>query len=194
MVQFKPYYMNKTELQKMLANELYIATDPELTAMRSKARKLFTQYNQTSYDDLGTRQQIMEQLLGKTGRNLDIQAPFFCDYGVHIYLGDNVFMNFNCIILDCAEVYIGNNVMFGPNVQVYTAYHPLLAMERIQGPELAAPITIKDNVWVGGGAIICKGVSIGENATIGAGSVVTRDIPSNVFAAGNPCKVIRELE
>ena len=186
--------MNKIELQKMLSDELYIATDPLLTSMRSKARKLFSQYNQTSYDDLEARRGIMEQLLGKCGNNLDIQAPFYCDYGSHIYTGDNVVMNFNCIILDCAEVFIGNNVLFGPNVQVYTAYHPVLASERIKGPELAAPITIKDNVWVGGGAKICKGVTIGENTTIGAGSVVTRDIPPNVFAAGNPCRVIRQLE
>lgn len=186
--------MNKTELQKMLDNELYIATDPQLMQMRSKARKLFFQYNRTSYDDIEERSNIMEQLLGKMGNNLDIQAPFYCDYGVHIFTGDNVFMNFNCTILDCAEVRIGNNVLFGPNVQVYTAYHPVLASERILGPELAAPITIKDNVWVGGGAIICKGVVIGENTTIGAGSVVTKDIPANVFAAGNPCRVIRILE
>lgn len=186
--------MNKTELQKMLSNELYIATDPLLTAMRSKARKLFVRYNQTSYDDIETRRTLIEELLGKAGKNLDIQAPFYCDYGSHIYTGDNVFMNFNCIILDCAEVSIGNNVLFGPNVQIYTAYHPVLASERIQGPELAAPITIEDNVWIGGGAIICKGVTVGENVTIGAGSVVTRDIPPNVFAAGNPCKVIRQLD
>lgn len=185
--------MNKTELQKMLADELYIAADPVLTAMRSKARQLFSQYNQTNYDDFEARKDIMGQLLGKMGNNLDIQAPFFCDYGAHIFTGDNVFMNFNCIILDCAEVHIGNNVLFGPNVQIYTAYHPIIASERIKGPELAAPITIKDNVWVGGGAIICKGVTIGENTTIGAGSVVTRDIPDHVFAAGNPCRVIKAL-
>ena len=183
----------KTELEKMLGDELYIATDPQLVAMRDSARRLFSKYNQTSYENLEERRKIMTDLLGKAGTNLDIQAPFFCDYGSHIYTGDNVFMNFNCIILDCAEVHIGNSVMFGPNVQVYTAYHPLLASERIKGPELAAPIHIKDNVWVGGSAIICKGVTIGENTTIGAGSVVTKDIPANVFAAGNPCRVIRNL-
>lgn len=177
----------------MLADELYIASDPELVAMRNNARMLFSKYNQTSYEHHEERNNLMAALLGKAGANLDIQAPFFCDYGSHIYTGENVFMNFNCIILDCAEVFLGNNVFFGPNVQVYTAYHPLDASERIKGPELAAPITIKDNVWVGGGAIICKGIVIGENTTIGAGSVVTRDIPANVFAAGNPCRVIREL-
>lgn len=183
-----------SELQKMLSDELYNASDPLLVEMRSKARKLFSQYNSTRYDDLDQRKEIMQQLLGKLGKNLDIQAPFYCDYGVHIFVGDHVFMNFNCIILDCAEVRLGNNVLFGPNVQVYTAYHPVNAMERIKGPELAAPITIQDNVWVGGGAIICKGTTIGENTTIGAGSVVTRDIPADVFAAGNPCRVIRHLK
>ena len=185
--------MNKTELQKMLSDELYNASDPLLVEMRSKARDLFTQYNHLSYDDVEQRQEIMRQLLGKKGNNLDIQAPFYCDYGCHIFTGDNVFMNFNCIILDCAEVRLGNSVFFGPNVQVYTAYHPIVASERIKGPELASPITIGDNVWVGGGAIICKGVTIGKNTTIGAGSVITRSIPENVFAAGNPCRVIREL-
>lgn len=185
--------MVKTELQKMLSDELYIANDPLLVEMRNNARRLFSKYNQTSYENHEERKTIMTSLLGKAGNNLDIQAPFFCDYGSHIFTGENVFMNFNCIILDCAEVVLGNNVFFGPNVQVYTAYHPIIAAERIKGPELAAPITIKDNVWIGGGAIICKGVTIGENTTIGAGSVVTRNIPANVFAGGNPCRVIREL-
>lgn len=177
----------------MLSDELYIATDPQLVEMRNKARRLFSRYNQTSYEDIAQRKEIMTSLLGKAGENLDIQAPFYCDYGSHIYTGKNVFMNFNCIILDCAEVFLGDNVMFGPNVQIYTAYHPLSASERIKGPELAAPIRIGDNVWVGGGAMICKGVAIGKDTTIGAGSVVTRDIPPNVFAAGNPCRVIRDL-
>lgn len=177
----------------MLADELYIASDPQLIKMRNRARQLFTRYNQTSYENMDERREIMTSLLGKAGNNLDIQAPFYCDYGSHIYTGDNVFMNFNCIVLDCAEVFLGNNVFFGPNVQIYTAYHPVIASERIKGPELAAPIHVKDNVWVGGGAIICKGVTIGENTTIGAGSVVTRDMPANVFAAGNPCRVIRQM-
>lgn len=185
--------MAKTELQKMLSDELYLANDPLLIEMRNNARRLFSKYNQTAYENHKERKAIMTSLLGKAGNNLDIQAPFFCDYGSHIFTGENVFMNFNCIILDCAEVVLGDNVFFGPNVQVYTAYHPVIAAERIKGPELAAPIAVKDNVWVGGGAIICKGVTIGENTTIGAGSVVTRDIPANVFAAGNPCRVIREL-
>lgn len=185
--------MPKTELQKMLDGELYDATDQQLTEMRYKARSLFSSYNSVSYADLPERKEIISQLFGKTGKQIDIQAPFYCDYGSNIYAGENFFMNFNGIILDCAEVHIGDNVACGPNVQIYTAYHPIIASERIKGPELASPIVIGDNVWIGGGAIICKGVTIGADTTIGAGSVVIRDIPAHVFAAGNPCRVIREL-
>ncbi|OOQ58487.1 sugar O-acetyltransferase [Mucilaginibacter pedocola] len=180
----------KTELQKMLDGELYVASDQELVDMRDNARKHLSQYNQMMAEPLEKKNAILKQLLGKCS-TIDIQPPFYCDYGKHIVAGENFFMNFNCIILDCAMVTIGNNVMCGPNVQIYTAYHPLAAEERIKGPELAKPITIGDNVWLGGGAIICPGVTIGSNTTIGAGSVVTKDIPAGVFAGGNPCKVIR---
>lgn len=183
----------KTELQKMLSGELYNASDAQLVEMRIKARTLTTQYNAIPVENADERKALLQQLLGKIGENIDIQTPFYCDYGCHIYAGENLFMNFNCIILDCAEVRIGDNVMMGPNVQLYTATHPLQATERIKGPELAFPITIGNNVWLGGGAIVCPGVTIGDNTTIGSGSVVTKDIPANVFAAGNPCKVIKEL-
>jgi maltose O-acetyltransferase len=123
-----------------------------------------------------------------------IEPPFYCDYGEHISIAENFFMNFGGIILDCNVVRIGANVQCGPSVQLLAATHPLAAAERIIGPELSAPITIGDNVWLGGGVIVCPGVTIGANTTIGAGSVVTRDIPANVFAAGNPCRVIRTLE
>jgi len=182
----------KTELQKMLDGELYEAWDEELSAMRTKARKLLHAYNQLIAANLQERLAVLKQLMGKCSA-IDIQPPFYCDYGSNIFAGDNFFMNFNGVILDCAKVTIGNNVQCGPNVQIYTAHHPIQASERIKGPELASPITIGDNVWIGGGAIICPGVTIGENTTIGAGSVVTRNIPANVFAAGNPCRVIREL-
>ena len=190
------YKQNKTmksELQKMLAGELYNASDAQLVEMRVKARTLATQHNAIPVENAGARKALLQQLLGKTGQNIDIQTPYYCDYGAHIYAGENLFMNFNCIILDCAEVRIGDNVMMGPNVQLYTATHPLQASERIKGPELAYPITIGNNVWLGGGVIVCPGVTIGDNTTIGSGSVVTKDIPANVFAAGNPCKVIKEL-
>lgn len=181
------------EYLKMLAGELYDSTDPELRALRLRARNLTFRFNQSRPDDLDERRQILNELVGTLGVDCYIEPPFYCDYGKHIHLGDHCYMNFNCIFLDCADIHIGHQVMFGPGVQLYAAYHPIQAIKRIEGPELAAPIQIGDNCWIGGGALICQGVTIGENTTIGAGSVVTKSIPSNVFAAGNPCKVIREL-
>lgn len=183
----------RSELEKMLAGELYIANDPELIAMRFKARSLFTKYNQTQAESTIERIEILKDLFGKIGKGIDIQPPFYCDYGSNIYAGDNLFINFNCIILDCAKVTFGNNVFLAPNVQLYAAHHPVIASERIKGPELASPITIGDNVWLGGGVIVCPGVTIGDNTTIGAGSVVTKNIPANVVAAGNPCRIIKTL-
>jgi len=182
-----------TELEKMISGKLYNAGDAELVAARSKARQLFTQYNAAGYDDKETKTALLKQLLGNFKGNIDIQSPFYCDYGFNITAGDNLFLNFNCIILDCARVTFGDNVFLAPNVQLYTAYHPVIAAERIKGPEYAAPITIGNNVWLGGGVIVCPGVTIGDNSTIGAGSVVTKDIPANVVAVGNPCRVIRKL-
>ena len=184
--------MQKTEYQKMLARELYDAGDKELMHMRISARALMHVYNQTAYDKQ-QREMLLQKLLGKIGINTDIQTPFFCDYGCHIEVGDNFFANFNCVFLDCNYIKIGNNVFLGPNVQIYAAYHPVAAVERIKGPEFASPVTIGDNVWIGGGSIICAGVTIGENTTIGAGSVVVKDIPANVVAVGNPCRVIKNL-
>lgn len=176
----------------MLDGELYVAADEQLTQMRLNARKLIHKYNQMIAATADEKNAVLKQLIGKCS-TIDIQPPFFCDYGVNIIAGENLFMNFNCVVLDCALVTIGNNVQFGPNVQIYTATHPLIASERIKGPELAKPITIGDNVWIGGGAIICPGVNIGENTTIGSGAVVTKDVPANVFAAGNPCRVIKNI-
>lgn len=181
-----------TEYEKMLTGALYDAGDPVLVDMRMKVRKLLHQYNQSEYDKL-SRAVLLDKILGKMGDNIDIQTPFFCDYGCHISVGDNFFANFNCVFLDCSAITIGNNVFLAPNVQIYAAHHPIIASERILGPELASPVTIGDNVWLGGGCIICPGVSIGANTTIGAGSVVTKDIPANVVAAGNPCRIIRHL-
>jgi maltose O-acetyltransferase len=182
----------KTEYQKMLAGELYDAGDKELLALRVKARELMQEYNQTLFDK-AKRLTILQKLLGKAGNSIDIQTPFYCDYGCHIAVGDNFFANFNCVFLDCNYINCGNNVFLGPAVQIYAAYHPLLASERIRGPELASPVTIGDNVWIGGGTIICAGVSIGDNTTICAGSVVVRDIAANVVAVGNPCREIKKL-
>jgi maltose O-acetyltransferase len=182
----------KSEYEKMLSGALYDAGDKQLVELRVIARKWMSQYNQAGYDK-ALREKLLKELLGKVGNNADIQAPLFCDYGCHIEVGDNFFANFNCVFLDCNYIKMGNNVFLGPNVQVYTATHPVIAAERIKGPELASPITVGDNVWIGGSSIICPGVTIGENTTIGAGSVVTKDIPSNAVAAGNPCRVLRNL-
>ncbi|MBN9684552.1 MULTISPECIES: sugar O-acetyltransferase [unclassified Corallococcus] len=185
--------MARTEKEKMLAGELYSAVDPRLVAERARARKLLRSYNQSTEEELPLRESLLTELLGRVGAGTWIEPPFFCDYGEHIRLGERVFMNFQCVILDCNTVTIGDDVSFGPNVQVYAATHPLDPDERIKGPELGRAITIGSKVWIGGGSIICPGVTIGEGTTIGAGSVVTRDIPPYVFAAGNPCRVIRSL-
>lgn len=184
----------KTEREKMLASELYRGMDAELLAMRSRTRGLMREYNATVQEDPTRRRELLEQLIGKLGRDVWIEPPFYCDYGAFIELGDSVYMNFNCTILDCNRVRIGSQTMLAPNVQIYAAYHPLVASERVKGPEYAAPVTIGSQVWIGGGAIICPKVTIGDRTTIGAGSVVTKDIPPDVFAAGNPCRVIRELK
>ena len=183
----------KTEREKMLSGELYLASDPELEAARRRARRLTRLYNATTEEEEAQRTLLLRELLGAVGEGPVIEPPFHCDYGSHIFAGDRLYINFGCIILDCAQVRIGNDVMLGPSVQLYAATHPLDAAARAAGPELAAPITIGDRVWIGGGAILCPGVTIGEGTTIGAGSVVTRAIPARVFAAGNPCRVIREL-
>ena len=185
--------MPKTEKEKMLAGELYNGADPELVAARLRARELCQALGALApHAPEPERSSLLARLFGAT-TNVYVTPPFFCDYGTHIKLGENVYFNFNCVILDVAPVTIGNNVLFGPAVQVYTAMHPMSATERRSGLEFARPITIGDDVWLGGGAIVCPGVTIGEGAVIGAGSVVVRDIPAGVFAAGNPCRVIRTL-
>ncbi|QEC66573.1 sugar O-acetyltransferase [Panacibacter ginsenosidivorans] len=184
--------INKSEYDKMLAGELYDASDNELVQMRKKARVWMEEYNNSAYDRQ-QREMMLKNLFGKIGRNIDIQTPFYVDYGCHIEVGDNFFANFNCVFLDCNYIKTGDNVFLGPNVQLYAAHHPVIAAERIKGPELASPIIIADNVWIGGGSIVCAGVTIGANTTIGAGSVVVKDIPANVLAVGNPCRVVRNL-
>ncbi|UZR94498.1 sugar O-acetyltransferase [Chondrinema litorale] len=184
----------KTEKEIMLAGEMYDPEDAELVAERKTARLLFQQYNATTEHDLEERKQILTELMGQNGDNVNIQPPFYCDYGYNIYLGKNCFFNFDCVILDVCKVTIGDNLMAAPKVQIYTATHPLDPVKRNSGRELGAEIKIGNNVWLGGGCIICPGVTIGDNSTIGAGSVVTRDIPANVFAAGNPCKVVKEID
>jgi maltose O-acetyltransferase len=182
-----------TEKQKMLAGELYNSADPELAAERLRARELCQKLIALSpRAPESERAELLMQLFG-VATNAYVTPPFFCDYGRHIELGNNVYFNFNCVLLDVARVTIGNNVLFGPAVQVYTAAHPLNADERRSGQEYGQPVVIGNDVWLGGGAIVCPGLSIGAGTVIGAGSVVVRDIPPGVFAAGNPCRVIRPL-
>jgi len=177
----------------MLTGELYDASDPQLEAERKTARILFQELNRTDENQKELREELLAKLIGKAGEGLWIEPPFYCDYGSNITLGEKVFFNFNCIVLDVAPVTIGDKVLFGPNVQIYTATHPTDWKTRAQWLEFGKPITIGSHCWIGGSAIICPGVTIGDRTIIGAGSVVTRDIPSDVFAAGNPCRVIRKV-
>jgi maltose O-acetyltransferase len=181
-----------SERDKMLAGELYDPLDLELVAARVRARDLCQALNATRERDEVERRRILVELFGAGGDDVWMQPPFFCDYGSNIFLGKRVFFNFNCVVLDVCAVRIGDFTLFGPAVQIYTATHPLEAELR-RKQEFAKPITIGSDVWVGGAAVICPGVTIGSRAVIGAGSVVTRDIPEGVFAAGNPCRVIRQL-
>ena len=182
----------KTEKEKMLAGELYDPLDPQLCRQRDRCRDLCLLLNATRENQKEERQRLLAELFGKV-TDAWVQPPIFCDYGTNIVLGKKAFFNFNCVVLDCAEVTIGDNVLFAPSVQIYTATHPIGAAERRKWLESAKPITIGSDVWVGGGAIICPGVTIGDRSVIGAGSVVTRDIPSDVIAAGNPARIIRAL-
>jgi maltose O-acetyltransferase len=181
-----------TERQKMLAGEMYDPFDPDLVSGRERARDLCQTLNATRETQHEERRRLLCEIFGKGGDSVWMQPPFFCDYGVNIELGERVFFNFNCIVLDVCRVRIGDFTLFGPAVQIYTPMHPMNAMQR-RKEEYGKPIEIGADVWVGGGAIILPGVKIGARAVIGAGSVVTRDIPPNMFAAGNPCRVIRAI-
>jgi maltose O-acetyltransferase len=182
-----------TERDKMLAGELYDPLDAELVAARARARDLCQRLNATGEAEHEERRGILQALFGAGGESVWMQPPFYCDYGSNIFLGERVFFNFNCVVLDVCQVTIGDFTLFGPAVQIYTATHPMSAELR-RRQEFARPVAIGADVWVGGAAIICPGVQIGDASVIGAGSVVTRDIPGGVFAAGNPCRVIRNLE
>jgi maltose O-acetyltransferase len=182
----------QSERQKMLAGELYDPLDPELVAARDRARDLCRLLSATREGQQEERRRILCELFGRGGDTVWMQPPFFCDYGSNIELGERVFFNFNCVVLDVCSVRIGSFTMFGPAVQIYTPLHPLNAKQRRER-EFGKPVEIGSDVWVGGGALILPGVRIGSGAVIGAGSVVTRDIPDGMFAAGNPCRVIREI-
>lgn len=182
----------RSEREKMLAGELYDPFDPELVAGRERARDLCAALDATRDAEGEERRRILNALFGAGGDTVWMQPPFYCDYGTNIELGERVFFNFNCVVLDVCRVRIGNFTLFGPAVQIYTPMHPFNAEQR-RREEFGKPVDIGDDVWVGGGAIILPGVRIGSRAVIGAGSVVTRDVPEGVFAAGNPCRVIREI-
>jgi len=173
----------------MLAGEIYNCLDAGLIADRQKVKEILRKYNQAV--DASEHQALVRQMLGSIGQNSIIEPPFHCVYGRNIYLGDHVYLNILCTILDCNEVRIGNHVMVGPGVQIYTAAHLLQAEPRNQGWEEAIPVTVEDNVWLGGSAILLPGVRIGRNAVVGAGAVVTHDVPPNMVVAGNPARVIR---
>ena len=186
--------MARSEKEKMLKGALYDASDPELVALRSRARRLTQEFNGTDPDDRAERARLLGELFDSVGEGAWIEPPFFCDYGSHISLGRGVYMNFVCVILDCSHVRIGDQTQIGPQVTISAATHPLDAGERANGPELAYPVNIGNRVWIGAGAIIGPSVTIGDDTTIGAGSVVLKDVPPRVVAAGNPFKTIRSLE
>lgn len=194
----------KTELEKCMAGEIYNCHDEIFLEFKNTARTLLTKYNSLPYDYRREKREVLQNLFGSIGTNVSVGSPFICDYGCNIYLGNNVSINMNCTFVDCNKIAIGNNVLIASNVQIYTATHPIELEERltpnwdIESGEYfcrtyALPVTIGDGCWIGGGVIILPGVSIGNGCVIGAGSVVTKDIPENSVAVGNPCRVIRKI-
>jgi len=182
-----------SEYEQILAGRMYDASDPELVHRRARARGLTRRFNLSREDEEEMRASLLAELLGEVGADVLVEPPFQCDYGSQIQIGDQVAINFNCVVLDCASVRIGDHALLGPSVQIYTAEHPVDPGERRRGLESAAAVTIEENVWIGGGAIVCPGVRIGAGTTVGAGSVVVRDLPPGVLAVGNPCRVVREV-
>ncbi len=182
-----------TERDKMLSGLPYDSLVDDLKNARTRAKLLCRKFNDLMPDESEKRVEVIKELLGKAGENVWIEQPFFCDYGTNIEVGENFYANYNLVVLDCARVNIGDNVFIAPNVGIYTAAHPIVAEQRNAGIEFAKEINIGSSVWIGGGVQICPGVTIGDNTVIGAGSVVTKDIPANVVAAGNPCRVLREI-
>ncbi len=191
-----------TEKQKMIAGLLYDAYDEELIRERKQARRLVRLFNNTSEDETQERERLLKQLFGSTGNRLNIEPSFRCDYGYNIHVGENFFANFDCVILDVCEVTIGDNCMLGPKVCLYTPVHPFDKEERKVQPingklalmEYGKPITIGDDVWIGGSAVINPGVTIGSNVIVASGSVVVKDVPDNVIVGGNPARILRTLE
>ena len=182
----------KTEKEKMLAGELYVGFDEELVAERTRARRLQKQLNIDHYGEPEQQAPILRKLLPNCRNDICIEAPFHCDYGYNIHCGEKVYMNFGCVFLDVGEIRIGNRVLFAPNVQLYTAGHPLDVTQRRADLEFGQPITIGDDCWIGGGAIILPGVTLGDRVVVGAGSVVTKNVQSDTLVAGNAARIIKQ--
>lgn len=182
-----------TQKQRMLWGGLYRADDPELMADHARAQKLLARFNALRADETTALSALLERLFSHFGEGAIVKPSMRCDYGFNVSIGARSFVNYDCVLLDCASITIGAEVQIAPGVHIYTATHPLDAATRRAGWESAMPVTIGDGAWLGGGVIVCPGVTIGENSVIGAGSVVTRDVPANSLAAGNPCRVIRGL-
>ena len=183
-----------TEKEKMINGELYLAGDPKLVEDRLNARRLTREYNLTIETEANKRENLLKELFGSTGKSLYIEPTFRCDYGYNIHVDDNFYANFDCVILDVCPVRIGKNCFMAPGVHIYTATHPLDPIERASGAEFGKPITIGDNVWIGGRAIINPGVKIGHNVVVASGAVVTKDFPDNVVVGGNPARIIKEIK
>ncbi len=182
----------RSHRERMLAGEPYLASDPDLVASRQACQRLLSRFN--SVDDIEGRQQLLRDLLASLGDGTEILPRFLCDYGTQISIGANTFVNYDAILLDCAPIVIGDHVSIGPRAQFLTALHPIDDHDaRRNGWESASPITVGDNVWLGGGVIVCAGVTVGDNTVIGAGSIVTRDVPDHVLAFGSPCRVVRDI-
>ena len=183
----------KGQKEKMLAGELYVADDPELQAGHLRAQALLARFNVTPADARDERRAMLIDLFARFGDGTVLKPTLRCDYGYNISIGERTFINFDCVLLDCNLIVIGNEVQLAPGVHVYTATHPLDAKQRRSGLEYALPVVIGDGVWLGGGVIVCPGVTIGENTVVGAGAVVVKDLPANVIAVGNPARILRSL-
>lgn len=183
----------KTEKQKMIAGEMYDPFVPELIEGRMRARRLTRAFNQSLETDDLKRTELLKELFGSSGKDLFVEPSFRCDYGYNIHVGENFYANFDCVILDACKVQIGKNCAIAPGVHIYTATHPIEPVERVSGVEYGKPVTIGDNAWIGGRAVINPGVTIGDNVVVASGSIVTKDVPDNVVVGGNPAKVIKQI-
>lgn len=183
----------RNQKPKMLAGELYLASDPELEAAHVKAQTVLTKFNATAADETQERRILLTELFNQFGEGSVLRPTLRCDYGFNISIGQRTFINYDCVFLDCNTITIGDEVQIAPGVHIYTATHPLDAKTRRAGLEYALPVFISDGVWLGGRVIVCPGVKIGENTVVGAGSVVTQDLPANVLAVGSPCRIVRQL-